>query len=179
MQSIFPPFFFSSSLSSREITDSLFIHTVVSAILHGTDGREHLWISRSLRSLHTFPALPANCNLWMELFSKTKEITVSSGWIIYISSILYLAIASVPCTLCVVPGLGALGPVLSASFPVVILSSTQCNYWAWTQTLQRPTPANRGHQLKHMFCNCSRGDGWQEEEEAEGSGWITAGRLHL
>lgn len=88
----------------------------------------------------------------MELSTKAKKISVSNVWIINIPSILYLVVASVPCALCVcvVPGLGALGPV-SASFPVVILSPAQCNYWAWTQTLQRPTPTNVRHQLKHMF----------------------------
>lgn len=52
-------------------------------------------------------------------------------------SFLDLALAPVPCSLWVFPGLGAFGHVLGVSFPVVIWSSAQCKYWARTQTLHR------------------------------------------
>lgn len=54
---------------------------------------------------------------------------------------------------------GALGPVLAASFPVAILSPGQCNYWAQTQTLQRPTAASKARQQKHMVAVAREGDG--------------------
>ncbi len=104
------PFLF-QSLQQRDCGPSIHSHSSAGHITRHRWQREHLWIFRSLQSLHTFPTLAANRNLRMELSTKTKQTTASNGWIIYISSILYLAIASVPCTpVCVVSGLGGSWP---------------------------------------------------------------------
>lgn len=66
-------------------------------------------------------------------------------------SFLDLALAPVPCSLWVFPGLGAFGHVLGVSFPVVIWSSAQCKYWARTQTLHR---SNTSQQENTIWSIC-------------------------
>lgn len=66
-------------------------------------------------------------------------------------SFLDLALAPVPCSLWVFPGLGAFGHVLGVSFPVVIWCSAQCKYWARTQTLHR---SNTSQQENTIWSIC-------------------------
>lgn len=112
---------------------------------------------------HTFPALPPSWTLWMALFMKIKKITSSNRWIIYILSVLYLAAASVPWSLC----------VWSQAWGLLAMSWEHLSLWSFCLLHNVTT----GHEPKHSKVrhHPTRDTSGSICLQGQERGWITGG----